>query len=247
MDIRKTQALRDLLKDKSLLKEKCYIDGKWVGGSATIDVTNPVDESVIGTVPKLGAAEARQAIEAAQKARELARSLRTRDISAGAQYDRYPVSASNTLGTGNSYGVFVSIPLFVNYAFEGEMQRAEVNEDRGEQAPPLAVRRQRCEIHAEAQIFFAAGAEHRHAVQRDVDKDADVREYDERRDPQTRRERTQAVAKFGGGWFGNGFAHRIDCGNGAVRRCGMRVSCQCASAHCQNSPGVVSARLSGGC
>ena len=51
MDIRKTQALRDLLKDKSLLKEKCYIDGKWVGGSATIDVTNPVDESVIGTVP----------------------------------------------------------------------------------------------------------------------------------------------------------------------------------------------------
>ena len=63
MDIRKTQALRDLLKDKSLLKEKCYIDGKWVGGSATIDVTNPVDESVIGTVPKLGAAEARQAGE----------------------------------------------------------------------------------------------------------------------------------------------------------------------------------------
>ena len=52
MDIRKTQVLRNLLKDKSLLKEKCYIDGKWVGGSATIDVTNPVDESVIGTVPK---------------------------------------------------------------------------------------------------------------------------------------------------------------------------------------------------
>ena len=70
MDIRKTQALRDILKDKSLLKEKCYIDGQWVGGSATIDVTNPVDESVIGTVPKLGAAEARQAIEAAQRAQK---------------------------------------------------------------------------------------------------------------------------------------------------------------------------------
>ena len=49
MDIRKTQALRDILKDKSLLKDKCYIDGKWVGGTATIDVTNPVNESVIGT------------------------------------------------------------------------------------------------------------------------------------------------------------------------------------------------------
>ena len=70
MDIRKTQALRDILKDKSLLKEKCYIDGKWVGGTATIDVTNPVDESVIGTVPKLGAAETRAAIEAAQRAQK---------------------------------------------------------------------------------------------------------------------------------------------------------------------------------
>ena len=70
MDIRKTQVLRNLLKDKSLLKEKCYIDGKWVGGSATIDVTNPVDESVIGTVPKLGAAETRVAIEAAQRAQK---------------------------------------------------------------------------------------------------------------------------------------------------------------------------------
>jgi len=28
MDAIKTQALRDLLKDKSLLKQQCYIDGK---------------------------------------------------------------------------------------------------------------------------------------------------------------------------------------------------------------------------
>ncbi len=71
MDIRKTQALRDLLKDKSLLKDKCYIDGKWVGGTASIDVTNPVDESVIGSVPKLGGNETRQAIEAAAIAQKL--------------------------------------------------------------------------------------------------------------------------------------------------------------------------------
>ncbi|HRX37205.1 MAG TPA: NAD-dependent succinate-semialdehyde dehydrogenase [Aestuariivirga sp.] len=68
MDIRKTQALADILKDKSLLKDKCYIDGKWVGGKASIDVTNPVDESVIGSIPKLGAGETRTAIEAAQRA-----------------------------------------------------------------------------------------------------------------------------------------------------------------------------------
>ena len=33
MDIRKTQALADILKDKSLLKDKCYINGAWVGGA----------------------------------------------------------------------------------------------------------------------------------------------------------------------------------------------------------------------
>ena len=70
MDIRKTQALSDILKDKSLLKDKCYIGGKWVGGGVTIDVTNPVDESVIGSVPKLGRDETRQAIEAAQRAQK---------------------------------------------------------------------------------------------------------------------------------------------------------------------------------
>ncbi len=71
MDIRTSQALRDILKDQSLLKDKCYIDGKWVGGATTIDVTNPVDESLIGLVPKLGAKETRQAIEGAEKAQKL--------------------------------------------------------------------------------------------------------------------------------------------------------------------------------
>src|SRR6266508_217872 len=37
MDIRKGQALRDILKDKSLLKDKCYVDGKWIGAEAAIE------------------------------------------------------------------------------------------------------------------------------------------------------------------------------------------------------------------
>ena len=53
MDVRKTQMLSDILKDKSLLKDKCYIDGKWVGGAKSIDVTNPVNEAVVGSVPTL--------------------------------------------------------------------------------------------------------------------------------------------------------------------------------------------------
>ena len=70
MDLGKTQMLRDILKDKSLLKEQCYIDGKWVSGAAMIDVTNPVNEMVIGQVPKLGKAEAKLAIEAAERAQK---------------------------------------------------------------------------------------------------------------------------------------------------------------------------------
>jgi succinate-semialdehyde dehydrogenase/glutarate-semialdehyde dehydrogenase len=71
MDIRKSQALRDILKDKSLLKEACYINGKWVTGKATLDVTNPATGGVIGTVPKLGAKETREAIEGAEKAQKV--------------------------------------------------------------------------------------------------------------------------------------------------------------------------------
>jgi succinate-semialdehyde dehydrogenase/glutarate-semialdehyde dehydrogenase len=70
MDIRKTQALRGILKDATLLKDKCYVGGNWISGAASIDVTNPVDDSVIGSVPKLGAAETREAIAAASRAQK---------------------------------------------------------------------------------------------------------------------------------------------------------------------------------
>jgi succinate-semialdehyde dehydrogenase/glutarate-semialdehyde dehydrogenase len=70
MDARPHDSLRAQLKDQSLLKDKCYIDGAWVGGAATIPVANPVDDRVIGQVPRLGAADTRRAIEAAQKAQK---------------------------------------------------------------------------------------------------------------------------------------------------------------------------------
>jgi succinate-semialdehyde dehydrogenase/glutarate-semialdehyde dehydrogenase len=58
------------LSDPSLLRDKSYIDGAWVGGAESIPVTNPADDSVIGHVPKLGADETRRAIEAAQRAQK---------------------------------------------------------------------------------------------------------------------------------------------------------------------------------
>ncbi|HEY6240391.1 MAG TPA: TolC family protein [Burkholderiales bacterium] len=74
---------------------------------------------------------ARRRVEAAQKARDFARGLRTRDVTVGAQFDHYPVDPSyaqgSGAGTGNSYGVFMSIPLFTRYYYEGEIQRAEVD------------------------------------------------------------------------------------------------------------------------
>jgi succinate-semialdehyde dehydrogenase/glutarate-semialdehyde dehydrogenase len=58
------------LKDKTLFRQQCYIDGKWVDADsrATISVNNPADNSTLGTVPKMGAAETRRAIEAADRA-----------------------------------------------------------------------------------------------------------------------------------------------------------------------------------
>ncbi|RPI13098.1 MAG: aldehyde dehydrogenase family protein, partial [Lysobacterales bacterium] len=58
------------LQDPTLLREQCYVDGAWIDadGRGTVDVTNPATGAVIGTVPNLGAAETRRAIEAASAA-----------------------------------------------------------------------------------------------------------------------------------------------------------------------------------
>jgi len=58
------------LKDGALLRQQCYIDGQWVDAKSgdTVKVTNPASDDVIGTVPSLGVAETRAAIEAAAAA-----------------------------------------------------------------------------------------------------------------------------------------------------------------------------------
>src|SRR5437660_349815 len=64
-------AVRSLsLKDPKLLREQCYIDGKWVDADSrnTIAVHNPATGDELGTVPRMGAAEAKRAIEAAERA-----------------------------------------------------------------------------------------------------------------------------------------------------------------------------------
>jgi cobalt-zinc-cadmium efflux system outer membrane protein len=63
-------------------------------------------------------------VAAAEQARELARSLRTRDVTVGVQFEHYPVNDTNQMGSGNSLGVGFSIPLFLRHSFEGENARA---------------------------------------------------------------------------------------------------------------------------
>ena len=63
------------LKDSSLMKNKAYIDGVWVGSCGTLVVTNPATGERIGTLPDMGADETRAAINAAQKALKAWRSL----------------------------------------------------------------------------------------------------------------------------------------------------------------------------
>ncbi|MEX2523826.1 MAG: NAD-dependent succinate-semialdehyde dehydrogenase [Gammaproteobacteria bacterium] len=59
----------DQLQDKSLFREQCHVNGKWVhaDNGATIDVDNPATGKTIGTVPSLGVREVENAIDAADK------------------------------------------------------------------------------------------------------------------------------------------------------------------------------------
>ncbi|MEK9706327.1 MAG: aldehyde dehydrogenase family protein, partial [Alphaproteobacteria bacterium] len=63
--------------DEKLFRQQCYVAGAWADADSgeTIEVTNPADGSVIGTVPKMGATETRRAIEAAEAAQREWRKL----------------------------------------------------------------------------------------------------------------------------------------------------------------------------
>ena len=65
-----TASFKDQLKDKSLFREEAYIAGRWTGSPKKIDVTNPANGQVIGTIPALGRAEAADAIKSAEAAQK---------------------------------------------------------------------------------------------------------------------------------------------------------------------------------
>ena len=58
------------LTDANLFRQSSYVDGQWINARSggVIDVDNPATGEIVGTVPKLGGAETRDAIEAANRA-----------------------------------------------------------------------------------------------------------------------------------------------------------------------------------
>ena len=58
------------LKDPSLLRQQCYIDGQWLDADSgqRSDVKNPATGEILGTIPTMGADETRRAIAAANAA-----------------------------------------------------------------------------------------------------------------------------------------------------------------------------------
>jgi cobalt-zinc-cadmium efflux system outer membrane protein len=69
---------------------------------------------------RLDVTAARQRLDAAAKVRDLARALTTRDVLVSGLYERYPGQPTN-----RTVGVGVSVPLFLNYQYDGEIRRAE--------------------------------------------------------------------------------------------------------------------------
>jgi succinate-semialdehyde dehydrogenase/glutarate-semialdehyde dehydrogenase len=58
------------LKDEKLFRQQCYVGGQWSDADSgeTIVVSNPATGAAVGTIPRLGAAETRRAVEAADRA-----------------------------------------------------------------------------------------------------------------------------------------------------------------------------------
>lgn len=113
-------ALAYLLADEASAPTLRAID-PWPGVPAVETATVPqAVAQYIESRPDVLAAKAR--IEATEKLRDLARSQRTRDVSVGAQFERYPGSLPV-----NSVGFGVSVPLFIGNDFSGDILRAEVD------------------------------------------------------------------------------------------------------------------------
>ncbi|WP_158897167.1 MULTISPECIES: NADP-dependent succinate-semialdehyde dehydrogenase, partial [unclassified Pseudomonas] len=70
--------------DASLFRQQAYVDGAWIDADsgATVKVDNPATGETLGTIPKLGRAETKRAIDAANRALPAWRALTAKERSA---------------------------------------------------------------------------------------------------------------------------------------------------------------------
>lgn len=88
-------------------------------------VAPPVTQLNIEQRPDVLAARARLA--AAEVALDAARALSNRDVTLGVQYERFPPAGSAS--PNNTWGLSLSVPLFVAHTYEGEAARAAAELD----------------------------------------------------------------------------------------------------------------------
>lgn len=97
-----------------------YAQGNW---PALNLATNTDKFQGIDTRPDVLAAEARA--KQAEENQRIANALKTRDVNIALQYQHFP---GQMPGSGeNTIGAAISIPLFTNYEYQGEIARAEVD------------------------------------------------------------------------------------------------------------------------
>ena len=88
-----------------------------------------------------------------------------RDVSVGLQLDRWPVSATNASGTGNTVSVSLSVPLFVRHGLEGEIARAEADVANAREALRRAQLAAQSELAQARSRWVAAAARRRLATE----------------------------------------------------------------------------------
>lgn len=111
------------------------------------------------------AAQAR--VVAAELARDLARSLRTRDVTVGVQMEHNLQNAPR-----NSVGFGVSIPLFVRYDYQGEIARADADLQMARDQMERVVAQVLGEMD-QVRVQLAAQSERRRRFERELVADAE--------------------------------------------------------------------------
>lgn len=118
--LQKAQAMLAYLLGKDQDAARLYVTDPWP--SLLADPSSDSENSWLLQRSDVQAADAR--MEQAQRARKLAESLKTRDLTWSLAYQHFPGQEPGS--APDTVGAAVSIPLFTNYQYEGEAARAEV-------------------------------------------------------------------------------------------------------------------------